>query len=164
MPSYDLSIDILWEFQGNIAEQRLMKIGLHTLDVGSAAPESQVSVLITNDILVRKLNARHRGLDETTDVLSFSFVHEGKYFGDVGSVFDSPKNFVLPPGQDHCLGEVIISQPQARRQAAEAGHSVDKELAILLIHGVLHLLGHDHNNPKEEAAMKSIETYVMTTF
>ena len=163
MTAYGVSISVLEEFEGDVSEQWLRRVVEEALAAGSAAPESQASVLIADDGLVRDLNARHRGLDENTDVLSFSFAHPGEYYGDGGAGFEPPQDFVLPPGQDHSLGDVIISYPQARRQAAQSGHTVDEELAVLLVHGILHLLGHDHGEPEEEAAMKRIESQVLAT-
>ena len=71
------------------------------------------------------------------------------------------RNFVLPPSESEDLGEVIVSLPQTRRQAVDNERSVDEELALLLAHGVLHLLGHDHEEPTEEEAMKRIEAVVL---
>ena len=66
-------------------------------------------------------------------------------------------DFVLPPGEDLSLGEVIVSYHQAQRQASGDGHSVEREVALLLIHGVLHLLGYDHVEPGDEVIMKKME-------
>ena len=114
--------------------------------------------------VVRELNRQHRGLDENTDVLSFSFAHEGEYYGEEergapGADF----HFVLPPGEndDRSLGEVIISYPQTIRQAEASGHPVERELTILLVHGVLHLLGYDHEVPDDEAMMKAATARAM---
>jgi probable rRNA maturation factor len=64
---------------------------------------------------------------------------------------------VTPPGSGRQLGEIVISYPTAARQAQEAGHPVDEELAHLLVHGVLHLLGHDHQSPAEARRMRARE-------
>ncbi len=83
---------------------------------------------------MRSLNRRYRGIDRTTDVLSFSF-REGA-FGDL---------------RPDALGDIVVSVPQAERQAREAGHSLVREIEILLIHGLLHLLGYDHERGPSEA-------------
>ena len=136
----------------------------------------QLSLLLTDDAAVRALNAQYRGLDETTDVLSFSSEHPGQWEGDdddaapppegvpesipglpdsvPDSVFDG---FILPPGEPHPLGEVIISYPQAARQADAAGRSIAGELRLLVVHGTLHLLGYDHAEPEETKLMQSLE-------
>jgi rRNA maturation RNase YbeY len=68
---------------------------------------------------------------------------------------------VLPPGEFEGLGEVIVSYPQAERQAAAAGHSIDREMALLVAHGVLHLLGYDHLSAEDETAMRDKEEMVL---
>ena len=85
----------------------------------------QVSVLITTDAEVRRLNWRFRGIDRATDVLSFP----------VGA---------MPAGKERIAGDLAISVPAARRQAAEQGHSLLVELKVLMLHGLLHLAGYDH--------------------
>ena len=127
----------------------------------------QVSVLFTGDANVRQLNLRYRGLDETTDVLSFSSEFPGHWEGPddppAGHLPDAPYagGFVLPPGQPAPLGEVIISCPQARRQAEEKGCKYSQELALLLVHGVLHLAGYDHLEEQETREMQSLERKVL---
>lgn len=123
----------------------------------------QVSLLLTDDAAVRELNRVYRGLDETTDVLSFSPSHSGSWMGDdepppelADGLADWPA-FVLPPGESPPLGEVIISYPQAQRQALAAGRPVERELAWLVVHGVLHLAGYDHLEPGETARMQALE-------
>lgn len=94
---------------------------------------------------MRSLNRRYRGKDETTDVLSFS-LREGRF----------------PQIQPDVLGDIVISLPAAARQASEAGHTVTREIDQLLIHGLLHLLGYDHERgPAEAARMKRRETLLL---
>ena len=125
----------------------------------------QVSLLLTDDVTVRDLNRKYRGLDEVTDVLSFSAEFPGQWEGP-----DQPKvdtqyedevsgnfSFILPPDQVPPLGEVIISCPQAQRQASEKGHVLKQELALLMVHGVLHLVGHDHLEAQDTELMRCRE-------
>ncbi len=159
----DVSVQIQEGFDHLVSEQWLRRIAQDALAVGPAGTEDGASVVIADDEVVRDLNRRHRGLDENTDVLSFSFAHGGGYHGD-RPPWPEPNeeiDFVLPPGQHACLGEVIISYPQAERQATCSGHSIEMELAILLVHGVLHLLGYGHEDPEEEAVMKRAEARVL---
>jgi probable rRNA maturation factor len=94
--------------------------------MGELAPHADTfAARLVGDRTMRALNLRFRGLDKTTDVLSFP--------GDE-----------TPAGRH--LGDVVISLPQARRQAESAGHSLDRELRILLLHGALHCLGYDHES------------------
>jgi probable rRNA maturation factor len=106
--------------------------------IGTLAPQAaSLGVRFTGDRAMRRANRHYRGLDKTTDVLSF-------------------------PGDPHPLGEegvhlgdILISVPAARRQAATAGHSVERELEILLLHGVLHCLGYDHE--ADQGQMRRLE-------
>ena len=126
---------------------------------------AQVGLVVTDDKTVQELNRQFRGLDEVTDVLSFSASHSGHWEGDPQesdeaspeSVDSEELNFVLPPGEPSPLGEVIISFPQTIRQAQERNGPVEQELALLIIHGVLHLVGYDHMEPEDEAQMQAKE-------
>ena len=133
-----------------------------------ALPEGdpcQVGLLVTGDETVQELNREFRGLDEVTDVLSFSGSGPGQREGEPEAPDDRPGDsgetgppaFVLPPGHPPPLGEVIIACTQARRQALERGEPLERELALLIVHGVLHLAGHDHGGPEETARMQSRE-------
>ena len=136
-----------------------MGIAQAALDVAlDGTKAAQMSLVITNDETVHKLNAQFRGLDEVTDVLSFSADHPGHWEGE-----DEPPEsadgfeFVMPPDELSPLGEVIISYPQAERQAEEHGVPLAHELALLVVHGVLHLTGHDHVDPDGTTLMQSKE-------
>lgn len=113
---------------------------------GGAEGTVEIGVVIAGDATVRGLNRTYRAKDRTTDVLSFA--SKGEEDGD---------HFVTPSRKTVWLGEVIISLPQAERQAVEQGHSLPRELAILITHGVLHLLGYDHEEPEGEKIMRALE-------
>ncbi len=120
----------------------------------------QVSLLLTDDAKVRELNRQYRGLDETTDVLSFSAQHGGHWQGDNGDAPDAEggnADFPMPDYEPPPLGDIAISLPQAARQAEAAGVPLERELALLLVHGALHLLGHDHLDDGAQAAMQRLE-------
>jgi probable rRNA maturation factor len=97
---------------------------------------------------MRELNKHYLGEDRPTDVLAFS-VEE--------SISTSEVPFIQPPNGILHLGEIIICYPQALTQAREHSHSADREITLLLIHGILHLLGFDHNTPESEDQMKTRE-------
>ena len=131
---------------------------------GGRSPSRSLSLVIADDETVRRLNHDYRGLDETTDVLAFAFDHPGEYQGDDAPPLPaSQEPFITAPEDDGFAGEVIVSYPQCLRQATAQGHSPHDELALLITHGVLHLLGHDHATPEEEQAMKSIEQKTLAT-
>ena len=107
---------------------------------------AEVSVLLTDDTEIRSLNRDYRGKDRPTDVLSFSQLE-----GDFGEI------------EPDMLGDVAISVDTAARQAAAKGHSLDEELDILLVHGILHLAGYDHEAGAEKArAMRTKEKEILT--
>ncbi|MEW6142173.1 MAG: rRNA maturation RNase YbeY [Chloroflexota bacterium] len=112
-----------------------------TLDEEKVSPPVEVSLLVIGDAEVHRLNRDYRGKDRITDVLSF---------GMTGGKGD---DFIAPPDGVRRLGEVIISYPQAERQAKDAGHNVKSEMALLVVHGVLHLLGYDHGNVADKRRM-----------
>jgi probable rRNA maturation factor len=111
-------------------------------------PGAKLSLVITNDETVKDLNRKYRGKDKTTDVLSFPLIEEDD-------------TFVSPPGAEVHLGEVIISCPQAIRQAEKAGHALEKELALLIVHGVLHVLGYDHQRSAQRQHMRAREQAIL---
>ena len=94
--------------------------------------DSEVSIEFVGDAQMRRLNREYRGNDRTTDVLAFAFREAGG-----------------PPST--MLGDVVVSIPMAERQAESLGHSLSEELVRLLIHGVLHLVGYDHERSKADA-------------
>jgi len=161
LPGCLVQVQVFGAFQGLVEVDWLRRAAESALAQGGGLPEKApdglaLSVVVADDETVRDLNRRHRGLDETTDVLAFSFHHEGEYYGE-GRADLQIDDFVLPPEEASGLGEVVISYPQASRQAESSGHSRERELAALLIHGVLHLLGHDHTDRSDEAVMRERE-------
>ncbi|MCH8162442.1 MAG: rRNA maturation RNase YbeY [Chloroflexi bacterium] len=111
------------------------------------APESELSVFVTDDETVRDLNRRFRHIDEPTDVLSFGL--------------DDGPAFATPPDSANQAGEVVISFPTALQQARDAGHDVELELLHLLTHGVLHILGYDHEAPDDARKMQAKEELLL---
>ena len=105
--------------------------------VAEAVPAGlSVSVLVTDDAEIRELNRTYAGEDHSTDVLSFGA-------GDVPG----------QPGEDGVLGDIVLSLDHLRAQATAAGHSLERETAVLTVHGFLHLLGYDHAEAEEERRM-----------
>jgi probable rRNA maturation factor len=142
-----IQISIEEEFRGVVNGSWVKKIVRHVLKAEGVAPPYEVSLVFTDSETVRKLNRDYRGVDEPTDVLAFYMLPQK----------GADSSFVLPPDGVTRLGEVIISYPQAVEQAKEQGHSPERELALLIIHGMLHLLGYDHEEPVEEAEMRTRE-------
>ena len=145
--SEEIGISIEEKFRGSVDEDQVGKIAQRVLKAEGVAPPFEVSLVFTDSETVQKLNRDYRDVDEPTDVLAFYMLPQKE--GD--------SSFALPPDGVTRLGEVIISYPQAAEQAKEQGHSVDKELTLLIIHGILHLLGYDHEQPEEEVKMRARE-------
>ncbi len=165
-PDRQVDVSIAEPFQEKLSEEWLRLVVGCAMEV--ALPDGrpgQVGLAVTDDATVRRLNREFRGLDEGTDVLSFSGSHPAEWQGEGEAPEDrylqlgdgDEPVFVLPPDEVPPLGEVIISYPQARRQARERNEPVDKELALLVVHGVLHLVGHDHTEPEDAARMQAKE-------
>ena len=130
--------------------ERTASAALEAVDPGGAVG---VSVVAADDATLRELNRRFRGFDEVTDVLSFGAQGEGE------AAPDAPA-FPAAPGEES-IGEVVASLPQAARQARERGASTEEELALLVVHGVLHLWGYEHGAPEEAEAMQAVERSVL---
>ena len=112
----------------------------------SPVPERYViGIHLVGDNAIRALNSGHRGIDVATDVLSFPLIDP------------DGADFVVPPGEATNLGDVVISHPRAVEQAAEFGHSTDREIGYLVAHGVLHVLGYDHEAEADRARMRQRE-------
>ena len=125
-----------WEqFSKTVAETVLTHLELF---------EAELSLLLCDDDTIHPLNRDYRGKDKPTDVLSFA-QREGEFA------------FV----DDNLLGDVIISMDTTVRQAAERNHSVETELRVLLVHGILHLLGYDHIEDDEAEIMEAKEREVL---
>jgi probable rRNA maturation factor len=107
--------------------------------------EYALGLHVVDDDEIRALNKQHRGKDAHTDVLSFP-LHD-----------PNGMRFVLPPGAPANLGDVVISLPRVHDQAQDFGHSVERELAYLVAHGVLHLLGYDHEEEADRRRMRQQE-------
>jgi probable rRNA maturation factor len=126
-------------FAGEVDEEMLRRVTAEALRHEGIEGEITLSVVITDDGAVRELNREFRDVDAPTDVLAFGTGEES--------------DFVTAPGEPAYLGDVIISYPRAVIQAEEYGHSINRELALLTVHGVLHLLGYDHVDEVERTEM-----------
>jgi len=128
----------------------LREAAIATLAQQNVRDACEVVVVISDDAALRDLNARFRGIDAPTDVLSFADDTRGPFAG--GS-----SNF------PRYLGDIVISIDRAREQAEVAGGTLAQELQLLTVHGVLHLLGYDHAESAEKAAMWAAQSAILTT-
>jgi len=135
----NVTIQVAPRFRGEVDEADLRRVVAQVLRQEGVDEETELSLVVTDDEAIRKLNRRFRGVDAPTDVLAFGAGGEA--------------HFVTAPGSLPYLGDVVISYQRALVQAQELGHPVAEELRLLAIHGILHLLGYDH---EEEAAAQKM--------
>ena len=149
--------------------RRVVRGALASADLRDAV---EVGLLLTGDDRVRQLNRDYRGEDRTTDVLAFALEESEVAFPRPPDALPSlgqvpsdalPSLGQVPSDALPSLGQVVVSYPQAVRQAAEYGHTVEREVAFLVVHGLLHLLGFDHQRPDDEARMLSKQEAIMTS-
>ena len=122
-----------------------------------ADAQASLCVVITDDAEIQALNRQFRGVDAPTDVLSFGMQESAPQEPDAGFV-------VAPEGEENAdtyLGDIIIAYPRVVAQAGEHGHSTEQELGLLVVHGVLHLLGHDHATAQDETHMWAIQDEIL---
>lgn len=137
-------------FKEHVEAGWLQSVAGQALSAENVSPQAEISLVITGQEQIQELNRSYRGRDEPTDVLAFSMLEKKD---------DAP--FIAPPDGILHLGEVIISYPQAIIQAEENRHPVEKELALLIVHGVLHLLGYEHDTPEAEQKMRAREAAII---
>jgi probable rRNA maturation factor len=135
--------------RGVISAAELRRVARSVLDAEDVAPIVEVEVVLSDEPTVQDLNRLYRGKDEPTDVLSFAAM-EGEAF-------------LAAPDEAPSLGEVVICLPLAKTQASAAGRAAAGEIAHLLTHGLLHLLGYDHEDDEAESQrMKAREDELLT--
>lgn len=135
-------------YRQQIDVRRLREAAAKTLAHENLEGDAELTIAITDDDEIHALNRKHRGVDAPTDVLSFAEAATGA-------------SFVSAPGEPAYLGDVVISFPRAEAQASIGGHPVTSELTLLVIHGVLHLLGHDHAKAREKRKMWAVQEEIL---
>jgi probable rRNA maturation factor len=110
----------------------------------AASSDSELTIVLTDDVRLKELNREYLGIDTPTDVLSF------------------PASETDPQTGAHYIGDILISIPRAKSQATAAGHPLEWEVQLLVVHGVLHLLGHDHADTEERARMWKAQHEILT--
>jgi probable rRNA maturation factor len=134
-----INIESDFPFSNKLFEQAAQAALVHqkeSLDV-------ELSIVLTDDKRLHELNLDYLGVDAPTDVLSF------------------PASETDPETGARYIGDILISVPYAAKGAEKAGHPLESELQLLVVHGVLHLLGHDHAKPKEKAKMWKAQAEIL---
>jgi len=120
----------------------------------------EISLVLTDDIEIQKLNKYYRGIDKPTDVLSFPLLELDPQAPEEWA--ESLRGNTDPDSGEAVLGDIVISIDRAREQAEEYGHGFERELGFLLVHGILHLSGYDHEGDEEKArAMRCLEEDIL---
>ena len=136
------------------AKETVQNVLQQAADLLELGPEVEISVLLVDNETIRSLNRDYRAKDSATDVLSFPMEE---------AMDGEPEPAVIGGPTERLLGDLVISVEMAVAQAAEYGHSVERELAFLSVHGLLHLLGYDHESGVEaEAAMQAEEKRILS--
>jgi probable rRNA maturation factor len=138
-PCYDLNFQVQIETGLDLSSARIQQAVEWVLRSHEIVPGTGISVVITDDETIRRLNHQFRDVDAPTDVLSFP---------------DEP----VPGETEPYLGDVILSLPTIRRQAEAEAHTLSDELVLAVIHGTLHVLGYDHDTPERQARMWAKQT------
>ena len=131
-------------------EEVYSKLLEKTLKHLSLSFEPIVSVSFVDNEFIHKMNREYRNVDRPTDVISFAFL-------DGCEDRDEQLHSNMPV----CLGDIYISVDRAKEQAEEYGHSLDRELSFLFVHGILHLLGYDHMTPEDEKVMFRLQDEIL---
>ncbi len=156
----DITLEIEESFQPELDPHLISQAARATLQYLQQTPAAEVqvspaqalslSIVIADNELVQQLNRAYRGVDAPTDVLSF----ENSPDPDFPDLED--------PGADY-LGDIVIAFPVAQAQAAAAGHSTQAEIMLLTVHGLLHLLGFDHDSPERRERMWQVQQHIIST-
>jgi probable rRNA maturation factor len=141
-----MSIEIANESGIDVDADAILAVARHALDEMGVNPLAELSVLLVDVDYMTELNHRWMDGEGPTDVLAFPM--------DEGSVDHGPGESGAEPA---LLGDIVLCPDVAAKQAAEAGHSTQDELALLTVHGTLHLLGYDHAEPDEEREMFGLQ-------
>lgn len=138
-----ININITKKYSSLVDSSLLERAALTTLEDQKVSSGSSLSLVISDDDRLLQLNQQFNNINAPTDVLSF------------------PSDHIDPDSNSPYLGDVIISFSRAKEQATYAGHSIESELQLLVVHGVLHLLGHDHSDEQEQARMWIVQSRVL---
>lgn len=150
-----MAVRLEWSNEQHIARterwipllETLLQLAVQANDVQAGV----VSLSFVDDATIAQLNSAYRGIDEPTDVLSFAMDGEDEFASDADS--DVPL--------ERQLGDIVISVPRAQEQAAVYGHSLEREIGFLFVHGFLHLLGYDHEDKQAEQEMFRLQEHIL---
>ena len=144
-------IEIFYDEIEDLEEEKLIeKVVALVLEEEKIKKNLNVYITLTNNKNIQKINAEHRNIDKPTDVLSFPMFER-----------EEIDNLKKKDETEDILGDIIVSIEKVREQAEEYGHSFERELAYLVTHGMLHLLGYDHMIDEEKIVMRKREEEIL---
>ena len=154
--------------ESDLKEEELIILQNALSEVATSDMPLVLELLFVSQEEIRALNARERGVDRVTDVLSFPAMDlergapiYAEEHGECVEPIAYEENGVLVESERLYLGSVVICKERAKEQAEEYGHSLEREIGYLTVHGALHCLGYDHETEEERAQMREIEERVM---
>lgn len=158
--SLELVLNVHPDLTGQVDEAAIRHLVATALTAQGIERPAEVGLTITDDATIREMNRQYRGVDAPTDVLAFPLLEPWEIRPQSARP-PTGSRFVAPPDGILHLGDVVVSLPRAREQAAEFGHSLERELSYLIVHGILHLLGYDHQEPDEQREMREREEAIL---
>ena len=114
-----------------------------------------LNVILTNPEIIRQTNAKYRNIDKETDVLSFPMFQKE----EIDKILESGKEYEEPV--EDVLVDIMVSMPKVIEQAQEYGHSVERELSYMIVHGFYHVMGYDHIKEEDKAIMRPKEEHIL---
>lgn len=158
-----MSLEIVWDNEQEEYEIKddliaLLESILQKAGEAEGIDQGEVALTFVDNTRIHELNLEYRGIDRPTDVLSFAMNESGEDELDI--IYEVEEGESLEDVPD-VLGDIIISVTRAQEQALEYGHSLERELGFLFVHGFLHLLGYDHQDEASEAEMMSKQEKVL---
>lgn len=159
-----MSLQLEWsneQSEYEISEELISQLNKLLVAAGAVegVADGEVALTFVDDEEIHRLNKEFRNIDRPTDVLSFAMRES---VGEEPEItYEVETEDEVGPEFDEVLGDIIISVPRAIAQSEDYGHSVERELGFLFVHGFLHLLGYDHQTPEDEAVMMGKQEAVL---
>ena len=145
-----MSIEVNNETDARVDERELVDLARHVLSEMRVHPQAELSVILVDEVAMERLHVQWMDLPGPTDVMSFP----------MDELDTARRPDEMGPGPA-LLGDVVLCPAVATEQAVQAGHSLDDELHLLTVHGILHLLGFDHAEPADERKMFTLQNELL---
>ncbi len=142
-------------------EELFDRVARKCLDFENCPYEVEITLILTDNSSIQEINKENRDIDAPTDVLSFPMLSLNRP-SDFSSVEEDIEDCFNPESGELLLGDIIISIDKSIQQAEEYGHSLEREIAFLIAHSMLHLFGYDHMIPEDAAIMESKQKQILS--